>query len=272
MRTGASNRRLDAFANCGGNLWLGLRDGDLFLRCNKCHDRLCPSCAAHRRRALVAAVTHHIASRRERVRFITLTLKCQPVPLADQLDRLLASFRRLRQRAFWKNACTGGAFFVEVKLGENSHAWHAHLHILVEGSFIDQYKLGEEWHAVTGDSFIVDVRKVVEDARVASYVAKYATKPIAGNVLRSQPHLDEAVIALKGRRLVQCFGTWKTLALDTVEEAGPCQLLGRVDDLFAAAAAGDAVAIRYRDAALRKWPTLSVFTPHPTNDDTEFFP
>ena len=282
-RAGATSRALEAFANCGNTLRIGLIDDQLVLLCNKCHNRHCQACAAERRRSLVHAVRERIAPIKTTVRFLTLTLRCQPVPLAEQLDRLLHSFRRLRQRAWWKKNCAGGVFFVELKLGENSGAWHVHLHLLVEVTgtreirgelvpWLDTYELGQQWHGVTGDSFIVDVRPLHDDEKVAAYVAKYATKPLHANVIRSPKHLDECIAAVEGRRLVQTFGAWKGIDVAAAENVGSIVSLGTVENLAWKASIGDADAQRYFDAALRKWPQLSIFKPHPTSSDEEYIP
>lgn len=259
VATSQPNRRLDAFANCGSSLWLH-RDGDeLALTSNACHDRLCIPCQVARRARLVETILVRVAEATDRVRHVTLTLKCQPVSLAAQLDRLTASFRRLRHRKFWASHVVGGAAFLEVKLGKNSHDWHAHLHILCEGSFIDQRTLCEEWHAVTGDSFITYIEPLGDPRRRALYVTKYATKPIDRTVISSTDHLQEAVCALKGRRLFQCFGTWDGFADDDAD-ATPRRCLtsiGPLTQLFSDARRGDVDARRWVDAALRKWPSLA---------------
>lgn len=269
VRVGTRERALDAFSNCGANLWLAVDGEQLSLVANHCHNRHCEACARGKRAALVAAVSLRLREQRARCRFLTFTLKCQPVPLVDQLDRLLASFRRLRQRQFWKKLVTGGAFFVEIKLGENSGLWHVHLHVLAEGSFIDQRKLSAEWHAVTGDSYIVDVRAIAEDAKVASYVAKYATKPLHSKVILQPDKLDECIVSVRGRRLVQPFGSWKGLDLEAPEPAGNRKQVGRVEDIFRAAARGDADATALARAALKLWPSLRSFVHHPTIADTD---
>ena len=256
-RTGSSQRSLAAFAACGGNLWLAMRGDEPVLLANACHSRHCRHCANKKREALILAVAARLKEARDRCRFVTLTLRCQPVPLADQLDRLLESFRRLRQRQWWKSRVTGGCMFVELKLGENSGKWHVHLHCLVEGKFLEQRELGEEWHKVTGDSYVVDVRAIAADDKIASYVAKYATKPLHPNVIRSETHLDECIVAVRSRRLVNCFGCWKGLDVDDPEPGGKPKSIGRVDYLFETAAAGDADAIRWAEVLLRKWPTLT---------------
>lgn len=255
-RTGTSQRALARFAACGGNIWVASVAGEPALFCNSCHSRHCQTCARYKRQALVAAVAHRLQTARERCRFVTLTLRCQDVPLVDQLDRLYASFRRLRQRQWWKSRVEGGAVFIELKLGENSGKWHVHAHCLVEGKFLQQTELAAEWHKVTGDSYIVDVRAVVEDAKVASYVAKYATKPLHSNVVRSPAHLDECICAVRGRRLVQTFGTWDGLDANDPEPAGDTRMIGSLHALMTNANGGDAEAVRWIEVVHRKWPTL----------------
>lgn len=264
VRTGQPNRRLDRFANCGGSLWLH-RDGDeLVLTSNACHDRLCVPCQVARRQRLVECILVRIAEATDRVRHVTLTLKCQPVGLPAQLDRLTASFRRLRQRRFWAETVTGGAAFLEVKLGKNSHDWHVHFHILTEGGFIDHKRLCEEWHAVTGDSFITYVEPVGDPKRRALYVTKYATKPIDRTVLDSPAHLDEAVASLKGRRLFTCFGSWAGFAGDDDDEsARSLTPIASLSSLHSDACGGCATARRWLEAATRKWPSLADSYPLP---------
>lgn len=258
MSTHQPDRRCDAFANCGSSLYLN-RDGDeLVLTSNHCHDRLCVPCQVARRQLLVKNVTSQITSSKRTVRFCTLTLRARECPLKDQLDRITLCFKGLRRREWWKANISGGAFFLEVKLGSGSGAWHVHAHCLVEGSFIDQRTLSSEWHAVTGDSYIVDVRAVPDAARRASYVTKYATKPADATVLRSPDHLQEFVTAIKGKRLFQCFGGWKDFALD--DDDAPKRnltVIGPIESLAARAREGDPSSLRFYEAALRKWPSLS---------------
>jgi hypothetical protein len=103
---------------------------------------------------------------------------------------------------------------LELKVGERDGLWHAHLHCLVNGSFIDQRTLSTEWHSVTGDSSIVDVRAVPDAGHAARYVAKYATKPADASVYKSQDHLDEMICSLSKRRLCLTWGTWRGVDLD----------------------------------------------------------
>lgn len=269
QRTGSSERQLDAFANCGNSLWLVASGDEIALRCNTCRHRHCEACANEKRAGLVAAVTRRLQQARERCRFVTFTLKCQPVPLVDQLERLLASLRRLRQRRWWMSRVEGGCVFIEVKLGANSLAWHVHAHVLVEGKFLEQKELSAEWHAVTGDSFIVDCRRIAEDAKIAAYVAKYATKPAHSAVLSSPDKLDEAIVALRGRRLVVPFGSWMGLDAEDPEPTATFRSIGRVDTLAADARRGDPDALRWWIAATRKFPHLATHFGAPRSLSTD---
>lgn len=264
MQTRQGNRRCDAFANCGSSLFLNTCGDDLVLTSNHCHDRLCQPCQTARRALLVANVTEAINRSKLAVRFLTLTLRATNSTLVDKLQRLTDCFKSLRRRKFWKDAIIGGAFFIEVKLGSGSGDWHVHLHVLVESTFIDQRTLSQEWYAVTGDSYIVDVRAITDPAKRAAYVTKYATKPADATVIRSPNHLQEFVTAIKGKRLFQCFGTWKDFALEDSSEArSHLAVVGNLEHLIASARAGDPTATRYVEAAVRKWPALAAFTDRP---------
>lgn len=267
VRTHQKERRIDRFANCGSALWLN-RDGDeLVLTSNGCHDRFCVPCQTARRHALVERILVRISEARHQVRHVTLTLKCQPIGLAAQFDRLVASFRRLRANRFWRENVTGGAAFIELKLGKNSHDWHVHFHCLVETRWLDQAQLCKEWHRVTGDSYITHVEPIGDPKRRALYVTKYATKPLDSTVTSSPQHLDEAVETLKGRRLFTCFGSWDGLAADDDQDTSNLRPVGSLNSLHRDAHDGDATALRWLEAAYRKWPSLREFFPPPRPGD-----
>ncbi len=269
-RTNQGERRTQAFADCGSGLWLQHDGSGLVLTCNHCHDRLCLVCQLSRRARLVEAILVAMVDAKKPVRFVTLTLKHNHTPLADQLDRLYRSFKVLRRRPLWKNAVTGGAMFLEVKVGADN-LWHPHLHILCETDWLDQVALCKDWYAVTGDSFRCDVRPVPDAKRRAEYVTKYATKPCDFSVLHFPERLDEFVVAIKGRRLYQPFGSWTALLPKDSDETPKVKLkpLGSVYTLASNAAAGDPDAQCLWAQALAAFPRLSVFTPHPTHTDAD---
>jgi Replication protein len=270
-RTHQPAKRLVAFANCGSQMHLMTDGTDLWVSCNHCHDRLCVPCQIARRQKLTDQITSRCLDLQKSVRFLTLTQAHNSTPLCSQIRRLLTNFHTLRRRNFWKAAVRGGAAFVEIKLGKNGTDWHVHLHCLIEGDYLDQKTLSREWLAVTGDSSIVDIRKIDDPAQKASYVTKYATKPLDREVVNSPDHLDEAIHALKGARLYNCFGTWKSLANEETDEKRTGRDLGSPSELQHRARCGDAEAIRWLEAAQRKWPLFkplfAIPRPEPPHPD-----
>lgn len=252
--------RLDRFAECGAGVWLGTdaTTGELCMTCNRCHDRWCIPCGTERARVISDQLA--IAMDGKECRFVTLTRRANHTPLRDQLDSLFACFNRLRERSFWKSCVHGGAYFTEVKIGERSGLWHVHLHLIVVGHFIDQRALSSEWLAVTQDSSIVDVRAVPQVDHVARYVTKYVTKPADASVFASPDRLDEMIIALRGRRLCGCFGSWSKLKLNGDEEP-PRQIVQRrhLLTLLSEVRRGDPEAYAIWRSALLRWPSLAVF-------------
>ena len=74
--------------------------------------------------------------------------------------------------------------------------------------WIDQELLSETWHEITGDSFVVDIRKVKKQkdlgyAKAAAEVCKYALK--FGDL--TVENTWEAFKVLKGKRLSGAFGS-----------------------------------------------------------------
>ena len=87
--------------------------------------------------------------------------------------------------------------------------WHPHVHMFaLLDTWIDQEHLSETWHEITGDSFIVDIRRVKKDkqygySNAAAEVCKYALK--FGDL--SVENTWEAFKVLKGKRLSGAFGS-----------------------------------------------------------------
>jgi hypothetical protein len=240
---------------------------ELRMVCTRCKDRFCVACGVERSAAFAERVAQHLAGRV--TRFVTLTLRASDTPLADQIDRLYRSFAALRRRAQVKGAFTGGAAFLECKIGEGSGLWHPHLHIITEGQYIDCRELSREWHKVTGDSSIVKIKAVPDNAARAAYVTKYVTKPADNSVFAVQVMLDEFICAIGGRRLAMTFGSWRGLKLDgEPPEDVKWISVGSPRGLMSDAARGDVNAIRLLEAAQRKWPLFAELwkIPPPTDD------
>lgn len=171
----------------------------------RCRDRLCPLCGWHRGK-WCAVKAAEIVRGFNSPRFITLTTRGNDKPLLLRLRHLFCSFRELRKRREWNEWVKGGIYALEVTWNQKTMCWHPHLHILVDGEFIPQQQLKKIWLEITRDSLIVDVRSVRDREKAATYIASYVAKP--ANVHNwPASKICEYAIALKGARMLQCFGS-----------------------------------------------------------------
>jgi hypothetical protein len=221
IRTGQSSSRVDSFCTCGAGTYVqrtieGIEPIQYRIAGSSCHDRLCTPCAnarSHRLKLALMQVMHG-----KRISFITLTLAGKDAGLQEKVDRLYKHFKALRQHPLWSENVRGGAAFLEVKWSEKAKRWHPHLHCICDADFIDQGELSTVWRTISKDSFIVDVRRVRNDEQAAGYVTKYASKPLNTSFANDPVLLDEAMVALKGRRLCIAYGDWYGTPLDFESE------------------------------------------------------
>ena len=188
-----------------------------------------------------ATIVHNVMERMgdSPVRFLTLTLRADGEPLAKSIRRLTAAFTVLRRRAVWRHAVTGGVAFVEVHWSKTGQRWHPHLHCLLQGRYLPKQSLATAWESITGDSRIIDIRLVRTPKLIARYVTKYAAKPLDASYIHDQHLLDEAVEALKGRRMCIPFGRWSDVTLTCHPKDGEWINVGDFEFLVHRAARGD---------------------------------
>lgn len=204
--------------------------------CKRCHDRFCLPCSQDRARLIIANMKQQIPY--ETTRFLTLTLKHSDDPLTEQLERIYVSFAHLRRRTFWRGLVTGGIAFLELKLSASDGRWHPHLHVLIRGKYIPQKILSASWLDITGDSYIVDIRLPKTPTQVYSYLARYVTKGWGPGIYRNYDRLTEAIIALKGRKLLLCFGQFAHLKLLEPPTEGTWEELGTLHEIIELARQG----------------------------------
>lgn len=252
-RTNQTRSRLCAFGSCGAGAWIEQSSEDptrYRVKHSHCHDRLCTPCANARSFNLSQALLHLIEGKPHT--FITLTLCGKGEGLSELIDRLYKHFRALRLHPTWSEKVRGGAAFLEVKWSDKAQRWHPHLHIICDAGFIHQGELSSVWRGITKDSFIVDIRKVRDSGVSARYVTKYASKPLNASFSNTPKLLDEAIVALKGRRLCLCFGTWYGTALDALEDTdladdlidtGAWHSVGSLEETLILASHADAIAL-----------------------------
>lgn len=208
-----ANRR-ERFEGCGGDChveWSVSRKRHR-LKANYCGDRFCvPCCSARSARA-----RRHLAGlcKGECPLFMTFTLQASDLPLSALITQLIESFSALRRHRLWSDAIRAGAYVIEVKKGKNSGRWHPHLHVLALGSFIAQRQLSDAWRAVSGGSYVVDIQRVRQSEEAVGYVGKYVAKGWSREVVQDHDSLVECMLAMRGRRLLGTFGSWRGMDPD----------------------------------------------------------
>ncbi|MHC4215872.1 MAG: protein rep [Planctomycetota bacterium] len=209
--TGKSH--VDDYVNCRRRAWFSVNLVDRRVRvvANSCRKRWCPLCSE----ALTRYRTHSVSDWLENQgtsRFLTLTLKHSDHSLKDQVDDLYYYFNRLRDIKYFKQVCTGGVWFFQVKRSERTGEWHPHLHCLITGSYIVHPRLSAIWERITGGSTVVDIRTIRDEKTAAKYVARYSSRPAILNDFSTE---DRYAIfwAMHNRRLCGRWGTGRTCSL-----------------------------------------------------------
>lgn len=186
-----------------------------FTACNQ--HLLCPFCAAIRASKAIQKYTERVdqvirQNRRLKPVLITFTV-LNGFDLEERALHLMKSFRTLiKRRQDWLKKGRGfnefckinGAMYSYENTYTKKKGWHPHIHMFaLLDDWIDQETLSETWHEITGDSFIVDIRRVKKDkeygySKAAAEVCKYALK--FGDLSVEQTW--EAFKVLKGARKV----------------------------------------------------------------------
>jgi len=179
--------------------------GQISLEAARCNSRICPRCAAIRARELRECVESAVALI-DAPAMITLTLASSDDPLAEQIDRIKHHARQMRRRKAWKLHVAGGIEVLEITYNARRNQWHPHLHILADMRYWKQASLSREWHAVTGDSRICDVRRLSSKKQIAAYVTKYVSKGTDADSLPGRA-IAEWALAIHGVRVAQTFGS-----------------------------------------------------------------
>lgn len=209
---------------------------------------LCPLCAIRRGAKALAAYLARwqvIQTQKPFLRpfLVTLTVKDGP-DLAERFKHLHKSQRELwmqkhRGRGSVLDGVQGAVWSYEVKRGNGSGVWHPHLHMIaLAESMPDAERLSREWHEITGDSFIVDVRPISQEDPVSGFIEvfKYAVK------FSDQEPADtvHAWQTLKGKRLLASSGCFRGVDVpdDLTDDCSDLEGLPFMDLLYAYTRAG----------------------------------
>ena len=106
-----------------------------------------------------------------------------------------------------------------MKRGNGSGQWHPHLHMIALAEHEpDQADLAAEWHNITGDSHVVDVRPISQADPASGFIEvfKYAVK------FSDQDEADtvHGWQVLRGKRLLASAGCFRGVEVpDELDEA-----------------------------------------------------
>ncbi len=217
-----------------------------------CNHRLCPLCSAHRAEAYRDRV-RQLFGKLRMPWFLTLTI---PNFAAGTLRKKSFSDLRRKVRRFikiYEGYITGGVYSLETTWNREEKSWHLHCHILFDAAFSIPAKRDvfirikremeftwlrmtggsgwkikdfeywfaqtsqpqtKEWNAV--NRRVIDIRPVRNRDKAAYEVLKYITK--VSDFADDPIAVDEFLIAVRGVRLLQTFGTWYGFKFDQQEE------------------------------------------------------
>lgn len=178
---------------------------------------LCPLCAIRRGAKYLKAYLVKFQALQEqnpnlRAYLVTLTVK-DGSDLKERFQHLFKSQhelwkRKKRGRGSVLDGVAGAVWSYEVKRGQGSGVWHPHLHMIaLAESMPDQQQLSNEWHNITGDSFVVDVRPISQEdpasgfVEVFKYAVKFAEQEPADTV--------HAWVTLAAKRLIGSAGLFR---------------------------------------------------------------
>ena len=229
LRTQGEPKLVEALDGCGN--YATFRDyftvGQVrlsaFCTCKK--HLICPLCAIRRgARALriyLARISALMALNPSlRPYLVTLTVQNGP-DLSERMAHLQSCLRAYHKRRKGQRqkgeVRKASAAVWSYEVTNKGNGWHPHVHaIWLCNQAPDAFALSDEWHVLTGDSFIVDVKPIVGDPLEGCLeVFKYAVK--FGDLVNSDRL--HAYKTLKGKRLTDAFGDLRGLDVELDDDA-----------------------------------------------------
>lgn len=196
-------------------------------RRKRCNNRFCETCARSLSKRAKGGISEIVKKRclwqrksRHKLKFITLTCENFPVEkVLWGLEHLNKWFSNLVRRKVWKGKIKGFLKRIEVTRGQDGN-YHLHIHVLAEGSFIEQADLSANWENILSrhgwKGVVVDIREVKGITKAIKEISKYCFKP-NGLELEDKAFLSKV---FNHRRLYSFGGVW----IDCLKEFG-------IDDL-----------------------------------------
>lgn len=229
-RSQAMFKEADRFEACG----------DLFstLICNtdytkyhiphQCRSRICPDCGRALYRRLVnelAGLVGRVIQRRRKgffLQLVTMTFNKarwgENLPGREAIMRCYKESARFLKMHFGKYYCTisksgairenrkrfrGGGWIAVCELGRDNNNFH--VHAVVYGHYEAYAGMQKEWARITGDSTVINFKRVQSPRTVANYILKYVTKPPETD---SYNRLASYAWMIKGTRRIRTGGVF----------------------------------------------------------------
>lgn len=188
--------------HCGKSWWV----------ITKCKLRVCPLCSyeeSRNRGQMMIALTNQM----QFPKLLTLTLPGIQKDARAGIKLLRKNWNKLRRNHLFDKV-KGGAYAIELK--PKPTGWHVHLHAIIDAPYLPKQKIFTVWKSFFNVSFIsIDIR-VAQSKEQKKYLAKYVTKN------SSFEGIPESIVAwweaVKGLRLFEVFGTFRTLALQITKK------------------------------------------------------
>jgi hypothetical protein len=207
---------------------------------------LCPVCAIRRGARMLKAYLERfevVSGERPALRpyLVTLTVR-NGDDLAERFRHLRGAMRALFQRR--RDALKGSTVsefgrsaggFHSIEVTNKGKGWHPHVHMVwMCHEAPSGEALAAEWHAITGDSHVVDVRPISDPVTGFLEVCKYAVK-FSDLAL---PDLLEAFDRLSGQRLIDSHGCFRGVVVPDTLTDDPLDDLPFVELLYRYLGAG----------------------------------
>jgi len=213
-------KEADRFENCRDRLLMfRCRDeGRQFAVVETCKSRICPECQKVVRQTYFRQWYRYICRMPKvggkQLMLLTLTVRCSGQVDDVQIKRRFHQVREFLELVYGTRADrkqkikrhsmkqNGNGAIAVAEVGQR---WNLHFHLLVYGPRVPQAQLAQLWRDVTGDSYVVDIRRVGKLRGGVWEVLKYMAKvPFADGVAEYVQYLS----VLKGTRRVHTFGTF----------------------------------------------------------------
>jgi hypothetical protein len=152
-----------------------------------CNDHVnCPVCRLKRitrlqRKYLPALLTFKNA------KLLTLTLKRSGLGLEYDFEKLQSCLTKLKRSKAWTDRVS--AYFGSKEIVANN----VHAHIIIDGHFWDQAEISKQWAEITGDSFIVDIRRLKNPKKAIKEVFKYIVKDAKRKNCKTEEEYQKAI-------------------------------------------------------------------------------